>query len=73
MGLFKVARQWYWPWSFKEKEIAPRNVVSESHYDLPMGKHVILKLLYYRPDVVEQLGTVDLTIEALGDGFAGGN
>jgi hypothetical protein len=70
-GLFAISRSRLLPLRFVERLIRPLTIATESHYRLPMGKHVLLKLLFYRPDAPPYLGTVDLKIEAMGDGFAG--
>jgi hypothetical protein len=73
-GFYVTQRRFWYFGEWQEKEIHPINRKLDTVYPLPMGKEVILKLLFYRSTEAESKTKIlpqKLEIKADSDAFAG--
>jgi hypothetical protein len=71
MGFFILQRRWGRGTKYRERLLPPVNDGWSTRYPLPMGKNVILKLLFYRSEEAPQIPTQKLDIKTEGEAFAG--
>ena len=71
MGFFKLKRNWGGDSKYREKLLPLVNEGWTTRYPLPMGKNVILKLLFYRAEDAPKIKTQKFDIKTEGDAFAG--
>jgi hypothetical protein len=71
MGFFKLKRSWGSFTKYRERLLPLINDGWSTIYPLPMGKNVILKLLFYRSEEAPAIPTQKLDIKTDGEAFAG--